>query len=102
MDQIILQQLYVFGVGNGTATEQLKLGRGCRKGDPLSPYIFLICSEMLGYLIRKNQGISGIVIDNIEFKIFQYADDSTVLLDGSNRSLLQTLVTLDLLNVCLD
>ena len=96
MDQIILQQLYVFGVGNGTATKQLKLGRGCRKGDPLSPYIFLICSEMLGYLIRKNQGISGIAIDNIECKIFQYADDSTVLLDGSNRSLLQTLVTLDL------
>ena len=51
---------------------------------------------MLGCLIRKNQGISGIVIDNIECKISQYADDSTVILDGSNRSLLQTLETLDL------
>ena len=81
---------------NGTATKQFKLGRGCRQGDPLSPYIFLICAEMLGCLIRKNQGISGIVIDNIECKISQYADDSTVILDGSNRSLLQTLETLDL------
>ena len=81
---------------NGTATKQFKLGRGCRQGDPLSPYIFLICAEMLGCLIRKNQMISGIVIDNIECKISQYADDSTVILDGSNRSLLQTLETLDL------
>ena len=81
---------------NGNATKQFKLGRGCRQGDPLSPYIFLICAEMLGCLIRKNQSISGIVIDNIECKISQYADDSTVILDGSNRSLLQTLKTLDL------
>ena len=81
---------------NGTATKQFKLGRGCRQGDPLSPYIFLICAEMLGCLIRKNQRISGIVIDNIECNISQYADDSTVILDGSNRSLLQTLETLDL------
>ena len=81
---------------NGNATKQFKLGRGCRQGDPLSPYIFLICAEMLGYLIRKNQSISGIVIDNIECTMSQYADDSTVILDGSNRSLLQTLETLDL------
>ena len=81
---------------NGNATKQFKLGRGCRQGDPLSPYIFLICAEMLGCLIRKNESISGIVIDNIECKISQYADDSTVILDGSNRSLLQTLKTLDL------
>ena len=81
---------------NGTATKQFKLGRGCRQGGPLSPYIFLICAEMLGCLITKNQMISGIVIDNIECKISQYADDSTVILDGSNRSLLQTLETLDL------
>ena len=80
---------------HGTVTKRFKLGRGCRQGDPLSPYIFLICAEMLGWLIRKNQGISGIVIDDIECKISQYADDCTVILDGSSRSLLQTLETLD-------
>ena len=40
--------------------------------------------------------MSGIVIDNIQCKTSQYADDSTVILDRSNRSLLQTLETLDL------
>ena len=96
MDKIILQQLSSVLV-NGNATKQFKFGRGCREGDPLSPYIFLICAEMLGCFIRKkNQSISGIFIDNIECKISQYADDSTVILDGSNRSLWQTLETLDL------
>ena len=51
---------------------------------------------MLGCLIRKNQSLSGIDINNIECKISQSADDSTVILDGSNRSLLPTLETLDL------
>ena len=81
---------------NGNATNQFDLGRGCRQGDPLSPYIFVICAEILGCLIRKNKKISGICIENKECKISQYADDSTVILDGSNTSLLQTLNTLDL------
>jgi len=81
---------------NGTASKQFTLGRGCRQGDPLSPYVFLICAEALGYLIRKNNHIKGISVDNFELKITQYADDSTIILDGSNESLLQTLNTLDL------
>ena len=81
---------------NGNASKQFTLGRGCRQGDPLSPYVFLICAEALGYLIRKNKNIKGIAVDNIECKISQYADDSTIILDGSNESLLQTLNILEL------
>ena len=67
-----------------------------RQGDPLSPYIFLICVEFLGCLIRKNKNIGGITIENVDCKITQYADDSTVILDGSDKSLIETLNTLDL------
>ena len=81
---------------NGNASKQFELGRGCRQGDPLSPYIFLICAEFLGCLIRKNKDIVGITVDNIECKITQYADDSTVILDGSNNSLQRVLETLDM------
>ena len=71
------------------------MGRGCRQGDPLSPYIFLVCSEILGCLIRKNKNRTGFKIANCECKISQYADDSTVIIDGSNKSLHQALNTLD-------
>ena len=58
---------------------------------PLSPYLFVICAEFLATQIRKNKTIKGININNIEFKISQYADDTSAMLDGIERSLNQTL-----------
>ena len=68
--------------------------RGCRQGDPLSPYIFLLCAEILGILTRKNPEIKGITVDDTEFLISQYADDTSLILDGSSVSLDASLRTL--------
>ena len=35
------------------------LNRGCRQGDPISPYIFILCAEVLGKMIRKKQDYKG-------------------------------------------
>ena len=51
----------------------------------------MICAEFLATKIRKNKTIKGININNIEFKISQYADDTSAMLDGTERSLNQTL-----------
>lgn len=61
--------------------------RGCRQGDPLSPYIFLLCAEILGTMIRENKEIKGITIQDEECKITQYADDTQIYLKGDSHSM---------------
>ena len=38
---------------NGEALEHIYPSRGIRQGDPLSPYLFILCMDFLGQLIEK-------------------------------------------------
>lgn len=38
---------------NEEVTDVIKQTRGLRKGDPLSPYIFVLCMERLGHLFQN-------------------------------------------------
>ena len=49
--------------------------RGCRPGDPISPYLFLLCVEILGIMIQENRLIKGIY-DEEQFTVcWWYSDD---------------------------
>ena len=50
---------------------------------------------MLAISIRNNSDIKGISVNDEEIKISQYADDTTLILDGSRKSLLSALKMLD-------
>ena len=71
---------------NGSYTKWFQIQRGVRQGDPLSPYLYLISAEILSLLIKKNKDIKGITLkDNVEALLSQFADDTSLFLDGSQR-----------------
>ena len=74
-------------IQNGVLSDCIFPQRGCRQGDPISPYLFLLCAEILGILIRNNQDIKGITIEGEEYKLSQYADDTSLISDGSPKSM---------------
>ena len=81
---------------NGHLSDWIYLQRGCRQGDPLSPYLFTICAEILAILIPHNANIKGIKIGDTEFLISQYADDTSIILDGTRKSLKNCMIILKL------
>lgn len=80
---------------SGFLSNYLSIERGCRQGDPIAPYLFLLCAEILSILLKQNNKIKGITIGSKEHKISQYADDTSLILDGSPTSLFASLDTLD-------
>ena len=74
-------------INNGFFTEFFKIGRLCRQGDPLSPYLLILAVEPLATAIRNSDKVKGILVNKKEIKIGQYADDTFLLLDGTVQSL---------------
>ena len=61
----------------------------------LSPYLFILCVEILGNAMRNHDQIKGICVLGTECKLSQYADDTTLILDGSDNSVHQFFSLLD-------
>lgn len=82
-------------INNGYLSSFFNLQRGCRQGDPLSPYLFIIGVELLSLKLKSNQRVKGIVVNNCESLISQYADDTFLTLDGTEISLRESLKTFE-------
>ena len=65
---------------NGGMLNSFETSRGIRQGDPLSPYIFILCMEYLSHLIEQ-KCMEGAWVplkaswDNLGFSHFLFADD---------------------------
>ena len=72
---------------NGYLSTPIVLGRGCRQGDPISPYVFVLCWEILSHVIREKRDILGIEVPGEESKVSQYADDTTLMVSEDLQSI---------------
>ncbi|GAU51623.1 hypothetical protein TSUD_414500 [Trifolium subterraneum] len=72
---------------NGSPTEDFKVEKGLRQGDPLSPFLFLIAAEGLTGMVNRAVDIgkfAGYTMGgSIQFQILQFADDTVLLGEAS-------------------
>ena len=90
---------------NGSLTDVISPQRGLRQGDPLSPYLFLICAEGFSVLLNKAEvegELEGIrVCQNApSFNHLLFADDSLVLIKATRESAKSLQNILQLYEVC--
>ena len=96
----MIQVLYNSSKGTvlnkGKLSATFGLERGCRQGDPLSPYLYLICAEIMSLILRSNNNIKGMKLRNEEILLSLFADDTTLFLDGTENTFKKAIQTLDL------
>ena len=72
---------------NGHLSDPFPLQRGCRQGDPISPYIFILCSEFLALAFKNEPRFNGLRVLHKEHRLSQYADDTSVFMQASSDNL---------------
>ena len=59
---IMYSDITIYIINNGYSTSIFKITRGVQKGRPLSPYLSILCVELMIIAIRPNTYIQGIKI----------------------------------------
>ncbi|XP_074306059.1 uncharacterized protein LOC141641287 [Silene latifolia] len=75
---------------NGSYTECFKPRRGLCQGDPLSPYLFILCAEVFSSMIRREMergSLHGIRVAPTAPMVFHlfFADDSIIFTKANER-----------------
>ena len=85
----------------GNLLKLIELGRGARQGDPIASILFVLSIEILLIAIRNNQKIEPYVLERpvigqaIKTKVGAYADDVTIIMPRSEKSIREVVSTLD-------
>ena len=91
---LLLNDFHSCTTNNGFFSEYINITRSCHQGCPATPYFFILCSEIMSLEIRENSNIHGIKIEDLEFIISQFADD-TQLFPDSRKSLEEVIAVLN-------
>ena len=68
--------------------------RSINQGCTISPFLYLLCGEILAHKLKSNENVKGICIENVYMLLSQFADDTFLYLDYNEISLNAVIDTL--------
>ena len=71
----------------GNISQSFEIARGCRQGDPIASYLFILCIEVLAHKMRFSTNILGLKLGQCYHLMEIYADDLTIFLDPNDNNL---------------
>ncbi len=78
--KMFYNNIYSYISLNPGMTSRIEILRGIRQGCPISPKLFILCTQMLAYLVVNHPQLKGITISEYEYRISQFADDTVIFL----------------------
>ena len=78
----------------GYCSEMFFKIRSVNQGCPVSPYLYLLCGEILAHKLQENKHIQGVLINDIRLLMSQFADDTILYLNWDKIELEAALETL--------
>ena len=82
--EILYTRPECYAINNGYISDIIKVKRGVRQGDPLSPTLFVLAIERLAESLRQGS-YQGIKVKDKEIKVSLFADDTLVFLEGNKN-----------------
>lgn len=73
-------------INNGYTSHWFNPSRGLQQGCPSSSLLFCLVVEILAIKIRASENVKGIKVSQVESKISQYIDDTTLFVDNADSA----------------
>ena len=71
----------------GNISPRFNINRGCRQGDPIAAYLFIIAVELLAHELRTDRKVKGFNFGDLTHVLDMYADDQSIYLKPTEQNL---------------